>query len=77
MKYEETPREAIVRETREETNLGTASIKEPRVRAFNGRKASGFYRSVRFIFALLRSETTSRNTNDAQSKQANTSPLRV
>jgi 8-oxo-dGTP pyrophosphatase MutT (NUDIX family) len=45
-RYEETPKEAIFRETREETNLEAESVEELHVRAFKGTKASGefFYR---------------------------------
>lgn len=51
-KYEETPREAIIRETREETNLEADSIAELHVRAFRGRRASGDFYRVMFTYLV-------------------------
>jgi ADP-ribose pyrophosphatase YjhB (NUDIX family) len=51
-KYEETPREAIIREIREETNLEAESIEELHVRAFKGRKASGDFYRVMFTYLV-------------------------
>lgn len=52
-KYEETPREAILRETREETSLEAESVEELHVRAFKGTKAPGeFFYRVMFTYLV-------------------------
>lgn len=51
-KYEETPKEAVIREVREETNLEVDSIEELHVRAFKGRKASGDFYRVMFTYLV-------------------------